>query len=112
VATKTAKRSDNVVDTARAFIDSHYGNDISLDDVSREVDVSPYYFSKLFKEESGVTFIEYLTTLRMTKARQLLAEGRLSIKEICAAVGYQDPNYFSRIFKRATGVTPSDYKGQ
>jgi two-component system response regulator YesN len=48
----------------------------------------------------------------MTKARQLLAEGRLSIKEICAAVGYQDPNYFSRIFKRATGVTPSDYKGQ
>jgi two-component system response regulator YesN len=112
LATKTAKRSDSIVDTARKYIDLHYKTDISLEDVSREVDISPYYFSKLFKEEAGVTFIEYLTALRIRKAKQYLTEGKLSIKDICSEVGYQDPNYFSRIFKRATGVTPSEYKGQ
>lgn len=87
-------------------------NDISLDDISRRINISSYYFSKLFKEETGVNFIEYLTDLRMEKSKELLASPNMSIKDICVSVGYQDPNYFSRIFKKINGVTPSEYREQ
>ncbi len=112
ISSKSSKRADSVIITAKKFIDRNYKQDISLDDVSREVNVSPYYFSKLFKDEAGVTFIEYLTTLRIGKAKELLMQEDASIKDICVEVGYQDPNYFSRIFKRYTGKTPTEYKEQ
>ena len=72
--------------------------------------MSPYYFSKLFKAETGTTFVEYLTNLRMERAQELLKDEGLSIKEICASVGYADPNYFSRTFKKNVGVTPTVYR--
>ena len=75
-----------------------------------EVDISPYYFSKLFKQETGGNFIEYLTEVRLRNARELLKDSGLSIKEICAESGYSDPNYFSRIFKKYEGVTPSEFR--
>ena len=74
------------------------------------VDISPYYFSRLFKQETGVTFIEYLTSARMRQARILLANPDYSIKEVCVMSGYSDPNYFSRIFKKYEGITPSEYR--
>ena len=74
------------------------------------VDISPYYFSKLFKEDTGVNFIEYLTSVRIQEAKRLLLDGERSIKDICIEIGYQDPNYFSRIFKKHTGVTPTEFK--
>lgn len=111
ISGKSTARAGSLCSIARQYIDTHYQNDISLDDVSRELDISPYYFSKLFKEEAGVTFIEYLTTLRMDKAKELLADKTKSVKDVCAAVGYQDPNYFSRIFKRSVGCTPTEYRG-
>ena len=84
--------------------------DISLDEVSREVNISPYYFSKLFKDSTEQNFIEYLTNLRMDKAKELLLTTDSSMKEICSMVGYADPNYFSRTFKKNIGVTPTEYK--
>ncbi|MBR4169271.1 MAG: response regulator [Lachnospiraceae bacterium] len=104
------KQSSSSVEVAKEYILANYQNDISLDDVSREVDISPYYFSKLFKEETGENFIEYVTNIRIEKAKQLLTSSRLSMKEICAQIGYADPNYFSRIFKKTVGVTPTEYK--
>ena len=74
------------------------------------VNISPYYFSKVFKEESGLNFIEYLTNIRIDKAKELLDSTSLSIKEICVSCGYTDPNYFSRSFKKKVGVTPTEYK--
>lgn len=112
IASKTRNRADSLISHARSFIDSHYSSDISLDDVSRAVNISPYYFSKLFKEESGVTFIEYLTGLRIRQAKKLLSDPSIAVKDIGNAVGYQDPNYFSRIFRRATGLSPSEYRQQ
>nr|WP_298512179.1 AraC family transcriptional regulator [uncultured Marvinbryantia sp.] len=88
----------------------NYSRDISLDDVSKEVNVSPYYFSKIFKEESGENFTEYLTKIRINKAKELLEDAELSIKEIGVMSGYTDPNYFSRIFKKHTGITPREYR--
>ncbi len=104
------EQSNSAVDKARAYIANNFRFDISLDDVSREVDISPYYFSKLFKEETGANFIEYLTGIRINKAKELIENSGLSMKEICTEVGYQDPNYFSRIFKKNVGVTPTEYK--
>ena len=92
------------------YIQGNYQKDISLEDVSREVDISPYYFSKIFKDSTGENFIEYLTRLRMDKAKQMLRNTSLSIKEIGMTVGYMDPNYFSRIFKKQTEMTPREYR--
>ena len=99
-----------MVEMAKEYIDGHYSKDISLDDVSRIVNISPYYFSKIFKEETGVNFIEYLTQIRMDRAKELLTDSSYSMKEICAKIGYADPNYFSRTFKKNVGVTPTEYK--
>ena len=76
----------------------------------RKLDISPYYFSKLFKEETGSNFVEYLTGLRMGRAKEMLKDDSLSMKEICAEIGYSDPNYFSRIFKKNVGLTPTEYR--
>ena len=78
--------------------------------MSREVNISPYYFSKLFKEETGENFIEYVTAARMERAKELLDSTDKSMKEICVEIGYADPNYFSRSFKKNIGVTPTEYK--
>ncbi len=110
VISKREERSNDIIKTAKRYIDEHFDKDISLDDVSRTVNISPYYFSKVFKEESGLNFIEYLTNIRIDKAKYLLGNSDLSIKEICISCGYTDPNYFSRSFKKNVGVTPTEYK--
>lgn len=110
VANSKETQSNGIVAKAKAYIDSNFNKEISLDDVSKEVNISPYYFSKIFKEETGENFIEYVTAVRMEKAKELLEQSNLSMKEICAQVGYADPNYFSRTFKKNVGVTPTEYK--
>ncbi|HPU62655.1 MAG TPA: AraC family transcriptional regulator, partial [Mobilitalea sp.] len=95
---------------AKAYIEENYNKDISLDEVSRKVDISPYYFSKLFKEETGVNFIDYLTNIRIEKAKKLLLYSDMNIKNICLDIGYSDPNYFSRIFKKQVGLTPTEFR--
>lgn len=97
---------------AREWIDTHFTEDISLDEVAAYVQLSPYYFSKLFKERMDGTFIDYLTQKRIERAKSLLTKTKLSLKEICFNVGYRDPNYFSRVFKKITGKTPSTYRKQ
>ena len=110
MTTVKEKESESVITRAKAYIDENFRKDISLDDVSRHVDISPYYFSKLFKQQDGRTFIEYLTGVRIHEARRLLRSPGYSIKEIGIMCGYSDPNYFSRIFKKYEGVTPSEFR--
>ncbi len=107
---KNEEHSESVVEKAKAYIQENFNREISLDDVSKEVNISPYYFSKIFKEESGENFTEYLTNIRIRKARELLENADMSIKEIGVMSGYSDPNYFSRIFKKHQGVTPREYR--
>ncbi|MCI5902394.1 MAG: response regulator [Blautia sp.] len=110
IQNKQENQSETVVEKAMNYIQANFGGDISLDDVSKEVNVSPYYFSKLFKKETGENFIEYLTKLRIDRAKEMMKNPELSIKEISMACGYVDPNYFSRIFKKQTDVTPREYR--
>ena len=91
-------------------IQQHYTEELTLNRVSEIVHVSPPYISKLFKEKLGMTFLEYLTRIRMEKAKQMLRETQESIRRIGCEVGYQDPNYFSRAFKKYVGVTPREYR--
>ena len=110
VKQKKEESSKGVIESAKRYIKTQYNKDISLDDVSKEVDISPYYFSKLFKEETGENFIEYLTNMRLKTAKNLLDTTEMSMKEIGIQIGYSDPNYFSRIFKKNFGITPTEYK--
>ena len=108
-----SRKEENTVDLihdAQVYIEQNYSKDLILDDVSKELQLSPYYFSKLFKKRTGKNFIEYLTDVRMEKAKELLRNSNKSMKEICMEIGYTDPNYFSRTFKKNVGVTPSEYK--
>ena len=92
------------------YIDEHYrSEDISLNRVAQEVDLSPNYLSAVFSQEMGTTFVEYLTAKRMEKARELLRSSDLRSGEIAAAVGYKDSHYFSFLFKKTQGCTPRDY---
>ena len=94
------------------YIDEHYPcEDISLNRVAKEVDLSPNYLSAVFSQEMGTTFVEYLTARRMEKARELLRHSDLRSGEIAAAVGYKDSHYFSFLFKKTQGCTPRDYRG-
>lgn len=110
ILSKRTEKSNSIIGLAKDYIRNNYNKDISLDDVSRAVNISPYYFSKIFKENTGENFIEYLTNIRIDKAKELLGTTEYSMKEICSMVGYSDPNYFSRSFKKNVGVTPTEYK--
>lgn len=102
----------HVLDKAKSYIESKFTEDISLEEVADVVHLNPHYFSKVFKQHIGETFIDFLTRLRIEKAKELMASNELSLKEVCFEVGYKDPNYFSRVFKRVTGMTPTEYRGQ
>ena len=108
--TKKQEKEVSVIGKAKEYIKQKFSKDISLEEVAKHVDISSYYFSKLFKEEEEMNFIDYLTNLRIEKAKQMLMENDVSIKEVCIESGYTDPNYFSRIFKKVVGRTPTEYR--
>jgi two-component system, response regulator YesN len=95
---------------AKEYIATYYHRPLTLEEVAEYVELSPYYFSKLFKDRFGVTFIDYLTEIRIEKAKQEMLDQSKSLKEICFLVGYNDPNYFSRVFKKQTGLSPTEYR--
>ncbi len=96
---------------AVAYIDSHFTDEeLSLNRVAQEVNISANYLSAVFSQEMGETFIEYITARRMERARELLRTTDLRSGEIAAAVGYKDPHYFSFLFKKTQGCTPRDWR--
>jgi two-component system response regulator YesN len=105
-------KSSHVHQRALLYIARNYKEDISMEQTAEYVNLSPHYFSKMFRQHAGETFIDYVTRLRINEAKRLIAEERLSLKEISYEAGYKDPNYFSRVFKKATGMTPSEYRQQ
>lgn len=104
------KEADGLAAKIIKFINDNYDKNITLDDAAKEINMSYHYFSKFFKDQTGKNFVDYLTELRILKAKELLHDETISVKEICYKIGYSDPNYFSKIFKKATGVTPTDYR--
>ena len=98
---------------AVSYVDRHFTDeDLSLNRVAREVNISPNYLSAVFSQELGSTFTEYVTSKRMELARELLRTTDQRSGEVAASVGYRDPHYFSFLFKKTQGCTPRDYRGR
>lgn len=107
----SGNKKRSILKTAVDFIDSHYmDEEISLNTVANVANVSSNHFSALFSQNMGQTFIEYLTTLRMNKAKELLRCTGMRSSEIAGEIGYKDAHYFSYLFKKTQGMTPSDYR--
>ena len=107
----SGNKNRSILKTAVDFIDSHYmDEEISLNTVANVANVSSNHFSTLFSQNMGQTFIEYLTSLRMNKAKELLRCTGMRSSEIAGEIGYKDAHYFSYLFKKTQGMTPSDYR--
>lgn len=104
------KQSERAMMEARLFLERNLCRDISVDEAATFVNLSPSYFSLLFKQTFGVTFIEYVTRERMEKAKVLLAGTQTSITQIAKEVGYAERRYFTKVFMKYTGDNPSDYR--
>jgi len=110
---KSMREHQCVFQVAKAieYIKLHYMDPkLSLKSVCYHVSMSSSYFSTIFKQTNGKTFVEFVTHLRMEKAKELLIVSALKSYEIAYAVGYSDPHYFSGAFKKHTGETPTDYR--
>lgn len=101
---------DGLIPKVMKFINNNYHNNITLDDAAKSVNLSYHYFSKIFKDEVGKNFVDYLTELRIEKSMGFLENEGISIKEVCHKIGYNDPNYYCKIFKKVTGMTPTEYR--
>ena len=107
----SGNKNRSILKTAVDFIDEHYmDEDISLNTAANVANVSSNHFSALFSQNMGQTFIEYLTTLRMNKAKELLRCTGMRSSEVAGEVGYKDAHYFSYLFKKTQGMTPSEYR--
>lgn len=108
---RRARRSERLVLEAKEFIRAHSTRpDLQLSDVIREVGASSSYFSQVFKNHTGQTFVEYLTYVRVDHAKALMRTGMDRMYEIAEAVGYRDPHYFSMVFKKCAGMTATRFR--
>ncbi len=105
------KKYHSILEEAKSYIEQHYDDvNISLNSVAASVNLSPNHFSSIFSQEMGKTFVEYLTFVRMEKAKELLRTSSLKSAEIAYAVGYKDAHYFSYLFKKNQDCTPKEYR--
>ncbi|MCI0351101.1 MAG: helix-turn-helix domain-containing protein [Acidobacteriales bacterium] len=97
---------------AKAFIQEHHTEDISLEQVAKSVHMSTFYFCKMFHKSTGVNFTEYVSRVRIEKARNLLLNPNLRISEIAYEVGFQSLTHFNRVFKKLLGQSPTEFRAQ
>jgi len=97
--------------SALQFIATNYNQHLSVADVAGHVNLSPNYFSELFRKLVGVSFVDYLNRVRVEESKQLLLSRQGSLSEIAIAVGFPDQSYFCKVFKRVTGITPGAFRG-
>ena len=109
----SSKKYSSLLQKARNYIEQNYDNEeISLNMTAAEVNLSPNHFSTIFSQETGQTFIEFLTSVRMKKAKELLRSTTMKTAEIAFAVGYKDAHYFSYLFKKTQECTPREFRAK
>ncbi|WP_164667840.1 response regulator [Virgibacillus doumboii] len=105
-------QSKRLMRKVKEYIDEHYKQGITLEEMAEHVGLSPNYFSNVFKKVFGTTFVEFLTVRKMNEAKRLIVENKYALKEISYMVGYNDPNYFSRVFKKHYQMSPKKFQQQ
>ncbi|MFD0586425.1 response regulator [Paenibacillus sp. GCM10027627] len=106
------KQSENSMAEAKSFLDRNLYRDLSVEEAATHVGLSTSYFSLLFKQTYGETFIEYVTRQRMERAKSMLAESQKSVAQIAKEVGYAERRYFTKVFMKYTGDNPTDYRSK
>jgi len=96
----------------REYIETEYSNEIDIDSLSKQINISKFYFIKIFKDLLGQTPYDYLTDIRINTSKKLLFDTDLSISEVSKAVGYHDNNNFIKLFKKRTGTTPLKFRNK
>lgn len=105
------KGNDSViVSKVKEYIDKFFTRDINLEKIAEEVGLGSSYISRIFKEELGMNYIDYIIQKRINHAKEMMLSGEKNIKKISEAVGYSDVNYFCRVFKKHTGLTTGQFK--
>lgn len=99
-----------VIAKTQEYIANNYHKDLSIEEVSELADLSISHFCLLFKQVTGLTFLEYLTQCRIEKAKYILKNSQVKVYQVAPLVGYQDPRYFTQVFKKVTGMTPTEYR--
>ena len=107
---ETPADTQNVISILRRYIREHISEELGRNELAALVYLNPDYLSHIFRERTGVSLIDYITTERMKKARELLVSTDLSIRDVALAVGYSNISYFSRQFKRSQGKTPLEFR--
>lgn len=107
---RNANAEPPAITRAKQFIKEHQADEISLGDVAKAVNTSTFYFCKMFKKATGLNFTDYLSRVRVEKARNLLLNPNLRISEIAFAAGFQSLSHFNRVFRRIAGESPSRYR--
>jgi len=105
-----AEAEPPMIRRAKAYIAGHYGDPVGLDEVARTMHVSTFYFCKMFKKSTGLTFTDYLGRVRVEKAKNLLLNPHLRVSEIAYTVGFQSLTHFNRVFRKLTGESPTDFR--
>ncbi len=100
----------NKMQLAIRYLQEHYNENISVNDLAEQYNMSPNYFSSVFKKEIGASPVSYITELRMKRSMELLENSDLSVVDIARKVGYDEGQYFFRVFKKYTGMTPLNYR--
>lgn len=107
---KNVSEQDDVVESAKKYMKKNFNKNITLNDISERLYINPYYFSQLFKKKTGENYLDYLTRLRVDKAKKLLKVTDMRIYEICEMVGYSNINHFNKVFERLVGIKPREYR--
>jgi AraC-like DNA-binding protein/ligand-binding sensor protein len=101
-----------VITKARAYIQEHQTEEIKLGEVAKAVNMSSYYFCKMFKKVTGINFTDYVARIRIEKSKNLLLNPNLRVSEIAFEVGFQSLTHFNRVFKKILGQSPTEYRAQ
>ncbi len=101
-----------VIAKARAYIAEHQTEELTLGQVAKAVNMSSYYFCKMFKKICGINFTDYVARVRIEKSKNLLLNPNLRVSEIAFEVGFQSLTHFNRVFKKILGQSPTDYRAQ
>jgi len=101
-----------VITRAKEFINEHQNEELSLGQVARAVNTSTFYFCKMFKKMTGINFTDYVSRVRLEKAKNLLLNPNLRVSEIAFEVGFQSLTHFNRVFKKVLGQSPTEYRAQ
>lgn len=104
------KEQMGVLRKAIIYMNQNLQEDISLEDVANEINLSPTYFSRLFSKEMNMTYVEYLSMIRIEESKKYLVDRKYSISDIAIQMGFSDQSYFSKVFKKVEGITPGKYR--